>query len=104
MVARGFSGCRSTAMIVSVMFAELLLPVGIAPDRDEIEESLVAAFHDRLEVTGAGTGEFGSNLDLTLLPNVNPDELVAGVRATLTALGVVGAKLRISDGAEWTDL
>jgi hypothetical protein len=85
------------------MFAELLLPLGTSVDRDEIEDALGDALAN-LEVTGAGTGAYGSNLDLRLSPDVQHDDLIAGVRSTLAALGVVGGKLRIEGVDGWADV
>lgn len=86
------------------MFAELLLPTGISTDRDEIEDLLVTTFGDLLEVTGAGTGVYGSNLDLSLQSDIESNDLVAGIRGVLSGLGIVGAKVRIGGDAAWTDL
>jgi hypothetical protein len=88
----------------ATMFAELLLPLGTSVDRDDVEDALGDALAGHLEVTGAGTGAYGSNLDLQLCPDVESDELVAVVSSTLAALGVNGGKLRI-DGVEgWEDI
>jgi hypothetical protein len=97
-------GHLDVIMTPVTMFAELLLPVGMSVDRDEVEDSLRKAFGDRLEVTGAGTGALGSNLDLDMSPDIQPDDLIAGVRGILAALGVIGGKVRIEGTDRWADV
>lgn len=46
------------------LFAELHLPDETTVDRDELEDAVIEAFGDLADVTGAGSGNFGSNLDI----------------------------------------
>lgn len=85
-------------------FAELLLPRELSVDRDEVEHALGRALGDRMEVTGAGTGVYGSNLDLEIAPDVEPSDQIAAIRGSLAALGVIGGKLRIEGSDQWSDL
>ncbi len=86
------------------MFAELLLPLGMSTDRDEVADAIADAFADQLEMSGAGSGVYGSNLDLELIADLDPDELIVGVRRTLASLGVIGGKLRIEGSDAWTEV
>lgn len=86
------------------MFAELFLPLELSVDRDEVEDALGRVLGDRLEVTGAGAGVYGANLDLEVSPDVEPGDLIAAVRGALAALGVIGGKLRIEGCDQWSDV
>ena len=75
------------------MLAELVLPVDLPVDRDEVEDRIVAALGDEVEITGAGVGLGGSNLDLELTGDADRHAQV--IASLLRALGVAGATLRM---------
>lgn len=76
------------------MFAELHLPVGIPVDRDEVEDAVGAAIEGSGEVAGAGTGVYGSNLDLVLYDDADVPGLLAALGELVAAFGIVGARVR----------
>lgn len=73
-------------------------------DRDEVEDRLVEAFAGRVEVTGAGTGIHGSNLDLEFSGNTAVDDLVHEVGQVLALLSVGGARVRFQGADGWIRL
>ena len=77
------------------------LPVGL----DELEDALDAAFGDKGGVTGAGTGEMGSNLDLFIKDRrMTVEEVVEVIRNALAKFAVPRrSKIVIGDG-EYTVL
>lgn len=85
------------------MFAELLLPVGLEVDRDDVEDGVAEEFQDAVDVTGAGTGAYGANLDLEF-SSTDQSDVVNRLRAVLRSLAVNGAKVRFEGAADWTDL
>ncbi|WP_148045096.1 hypothetical protein [Nocardioides marmorisolisilvae] len=85
------------------LFAELLLPVGLEVDRDDVEDGVSEEFQDLVEVTGSGSGVYGANLDLEFR-SADQSELVSRLRAVLRALAVKGAKLRFEGATDWIDL
>lgn len=86
------------------MFAELILPRDLSVDRDDVEDALAEAIHGKGVVTGAGTGIYGSNLDLDLAEGWDREELLAVIRTTILALGVSGATIKLEGDTEVTRL
>lgn len=77
-------------------FVELTFPPRALGDvdRDDIEDALVDGWSGRLEVTGAGVGYKGSNLDIELGDDIALDAFVTWLRQYLRSVGVDGAVLR----------
>ena len=86
------------------MVAELHLPSGLAVDRDDVEDAIAACIDGVGEISGAGTGMFGSNLDLDLRDDVNVHVLVMAIMGSLDALGVSRARLRFDGEKRWLPL
>ncbi|MCA8992550.1 MAG: hypothetical protein KDA69_18890 [Planctomycetaceae bacterium] len=71
-------------MDVFIYFKERL-PVGL----DVLEDALDAALGENGEVTGSGTGQVGSNLDLYVDDNdMSVDEVVEMIRRALGVYGI----------------
>lgn len=86
------------------LFAELQLPADTPVDRDELEEAVIDAFEGMAEVTGAGTGSFGSNLDIQFDGALGRDDIVTTVKTVLASRGVEQAKLHFEGLEEWIGL
>lgn len=86
------------------MFAELHLPIGVPVDRDEVEDAVGEAIKGVGEVSGAGTGSYGSNLDLDLDDDVDIPGLLTTIGELVTTLGITGAKIRVEGHENWTPL
>lgn len=84
-------------------FAELLLPTGLNVDRDAVEDAVVEAFAGRAEVTGAGSGNYGLNLDLEF-EGIAHDSVVTMLKRVLASLEVGDARLRFEGSDEWIRL
>jgi hypothetical protein len=85
------------------LFAELLLPVGLKVDRDDVEDSVSEEFQDVVEVTGAGTGDYGANLDLEF-SSTDQSDVVSRLREVLRSLDIDVAKVRFEGAVDWIDL
>lgn len=86
------------------VFAELHLPLGLALDRDELEDQISTAFGQAAECVGAGSGVFGSNLDFEFGDDLDSDHVTRKLGALLHQLGVEGAKVRFNQSDNWTQL
>jgi hypothetical protein len=86
-----------------VDFVEIVIDGPIQLDRDDVEEALTDALGGAGEVTGAGTSEIGSHLDLEIDPIAPRQEVLDAVFRTLIALGIGdSARVRPGDASEWT--
>ena len=66
----------------------------------EIEDAIEASFGEVAEVTGGGSGQKGSNVDLRVDDKVPVEKVLDLVRSSLTSLGVRSARIVIN-GKEW---
>lgn len=83
-------------------FIEIVIDGPIPVDRDDVEDALSDALDGIGEVTGAGTGGFGSNLDLEVDPGADRNEVLQRVFATLRGLDLGdSARVRPGDGEAW---
>lgn len=86
------------------MFAELHLPDEMTVDRDELEDAVIEAFGGLADMTGAGSGNFGSNLDVEFGDPASRDDIVGTVKTVLASLGVERARVRFEGSEEWISL
>jgi hypothetical protein len=77
----------------------IYLPHNIDMARDEIEEALEQALGEVAEVTGGGSGQSGSNIDLAFEDRVPPEKALEIIRAALKNLGIPSAKI-VMNGSE----
>ncbi|MGW8884439.1 Imm21 family immunity protein [Streptomyces sp. NPDC055749] len=81
---------------------EIRLPGELPVDRDDVEDALNEALAGIGEVSGAGSGAFGSHLDVDIDPTAARGEVVARVLTVLDGLGLAGlARIRPGDGTDW---
>ena len=86
-------------------FVEVVIDGPIDVDRDDIEDELESALGDRGAVTGAGTGRFGSNLDLEIEPGADRQEILESIVSVLERIGVGDSvRVRPGDGELWIRL
>lgn len=83
-------------------FVEIWLDGPISVDRDDVEDALNEALEGIGEVTGAGSGEAGSNLDVEVDESF-PRELVLGkIFLVLNELEIGDSvRVRPGDGDLW---
>lgn len=84
-------------------FMEIRFSGELPVDRDDVEDALNEALAGIGEVSGAGSGVFGSHLDVDIDPVSAPsEEVMARVLAVLHGLGLAGlARIRPGDGTDW---
>ncbi|MGW9198542.1 hypothetical protein [Micromonospora chersina] len=83
-------------------FVELVIDGPIAADRDDIEDELNHALLGRGEVTGAGTSERGSHLDIDILATADRQAVLDTIFGVLAALDVGDSvRVRPGDGPTW---
>ncbi|MFE2616965.1 hypothetical protein ACFXA2_25530 [Micromonospora chalcea] len=83
-------------------FVELVIDGPIAVDRDDIEDELNNALAGRGEVTGAGTSERGSHLDVDILATADRQAVLDAIFGVLAALNVGDSvRVRPGDGQTW---
>ncbi|MFG2169292.1 hypothetical protein [Micromonospora chersina] len=83
-------------------FVELVIDGPIAADRDDIEDELNHALLGRGEVTGAGTSERGSHLDIDILATADRQAVLDAIFGVLAALNVGDSvRVRPGDGQTW---
>ena len=78
------------------MDAFIYFPPGLEIDRDTVEAALEDALGEAGEVTGAGSGVKGANLDLHIDDKAPVNKVLAVLREALTLLGVKRAKIVIN--------
>jgi len=87
---------------VDVDFVEIVIDGPTQLDRDDIEEALVEALTGTGEVTGAGTSQMGSHLDLEIDPAAPRQDVLNTIFRTLSALGIHDSiRVRPGDTNEW---
>jgi hypothetical protein len=75
------------------------LPCGI----DELEEALDSALGDKGEVTGSGTGETGSNIDVFIRDDaMSEEQTLLLIRRALADYGLPDTTRVVIDGREHT--
>lgn len=83
-------------------FVEIVLDGPLPVDRDDIEDALNEAFADSGEVTGAGSGRRGMNLDLEVDGSEPRSVVLERVFGVIADLGVGdAARVRPGDGEVW---
>jgi hypothetical protein len=83
-------------------FVEIRFDGSLQVDRDDIEESLNDHLEGVGEVTGAGSGEFGSHLDVEVAEEFPRDDVLGRIFAALRELEVGDvARVRPGDGETW---
>lgn len=83
-------------------FVEIVLDGPLPVDRDDIEDALNEAFIDTGEVTGAGSGRKGMNLDLEVDESEPKPVVLERVFGVLADLEVGdSARVRPGDGDVW---
>jgi hypothetical protein len=88
-----------------VDFVEIWLDGPIPVDRDDVEDSLNDNLSGVGEVVGAGTGEFGSNLDVEVEQGASKKFVLDRIFAVLTELRIGdSARVRPGDGDLWIRL
>jgi len=80
-------------MDVFIYFYDVL-PVAL----DELEDALDSGFSGIGEVTGTGTGEAGSNVDLEVTDSVPESQVIQIVRRTLSEFGIATKTTVVIDG------
>jgi hypothetical protein len=65
---------------------------------DELEDALIDALGDRGEVTGTGTGEKGSNLDLEFFAEIDESRALTLVREALAAFSLPASSEVVING------
>lgn len=86
------------------MFIEIHFPYQLPVDRDEIEDAISDAVGDDGEITGAGTGAFGSNLDVEITSSIDKTEVLSRIRRALRPFNLRLARARFGPGEPWEDL
>ncbi len=86
------------------MFMEIHFPTTCLIDRDDIEDALVEVLGDHLEITGAGVGAFGTNLDVEFDSGIDQRMAVAEVGLILVGLGVSDARIRAEGETDWIEV
>jgi hypothetical protein len=71
-------------------------PPDLEIEREDIEEAIEAAFGEVAQVTGGGSGQKGSNVDLLVDDKVPVEKVLDLVRSSLTSVGVRKAKIVIN--------
>ncbi|MER5458358.1 hypothetical protein ABT008_26670 [Micromonospora sp. NPDC002389] len=69
------------------MFVEIIFS-GLPIDRDDLEDALTAEFALDGEVTGAGTGEHGGNLDLEIAESADRTAALERLQKVFVELGI----------------
>ncbi|MGW0504284.1 hypothetical protein [Micromonospora sp. NPDC003241] len=69
------------------MFVEIVFS-GLPIDRDDLEDALNEEFKLDGEVTGAGTGVHGSNLDLEIAESADRTAALARMQKVFVELGI----------------
>jgi len=64
-------------------------------DRDDVEDAIADALGERGEITGAGTGISGWNLDVELFEDGDTDECLVLIAGALVDLGVGWVLVRL---------
>lgn len=83
-------------------FVEIRFDGSLPVDRDDIEESLNERLEGIGEVTGAGSGEFGSHLDVEVDEEFAKDDVLNKIFAALRELEIGDvARVRPGDGEKW---
>ncbi|MBU8858113.1 MULTISPECIES: hypothetical protein [unclassified Micromonospora] len=83
-------------------FVELVIDGQIDIDRDDLEDALNEALIGRGEVTGAGTGEHISHLDIDVLAAADGRAVLDAVFGVLAALDLGDSvRVRPGDGQTW---
>ncbi|MFC4148009.1 hypothetical protein ACFO0M_17275 [Micromonospora mangrovi] len=82
-------------------FVEFMIDGPLAVDRDDIEDELNRALLGRGEVTGAGTSESGSLLDVDVRATADRRAVLDAIFGVLAALEV-GDSVRVRPGDEQT--
>ncbi|GAA2729840.1 hypothetical protein [Actinocorallia aurantiaca] len=83
-------------------FVEIWIDGPIEVDRDDIEDALNEALAGAGEVSGAGSGTGGSNLDVDVFEGADRSNVLNRVFEVLNALGVGdSARVRPGDGDVW---
>ncbi|MFI7507566.1 hypothetical protein ACIBSS_12145 [Micromonospora aurantiaca] len=83
-------------------FVELVIDGRIDIDRDDLEDALNEALVGRGEVTGAGTSEYGSHLDVDVLVTADRRAVLDAVFGVLAALDLGDSvQVRPGDGQTW---
>ncbi|WP_091287150.1 hypothetical protein [Micromonospora haikouensis] len=83
-------------------FVEIVIDGPILVDRDDIEEGLNEALVGHGEVTGAGTSEAGSHLDVDIEPGSNRSLILERIFGVLETLSVGDSvRVRPGDGNDW---
>ena len=83
-------------------FVELVIDDLIAVDRDDIEDELNHALLGRGDVTGAGTSERGSHLDIDILATADRQAVLDSIFGVLATLDVGDSvRVRPGDGQTW---
>lgn len=86
-------------------FVEIWLDGPIPVDRDDVEDALDVALTGIGEVTGAGTGQGGSNLDVEVDEDVAKNVVLDRIFTVMRDLGVGdSARVRPGDGEVWIRL
>ena len=83
-------------------FIEIVFDGDIDVDRDDVEDALAEAFGGIGEVSGAGSGQGRSHLDLEVDPSISREGAIGRVMSVLGSLGVGdSARIRPGDGDVW---
>ncbi|MFC1438201.1 hypothetical protein ABUW04_08020 [Streptacidiphilus sp. N1-10] len=86
-------------------FVEIWFDGPMSVDRDDVEDALNSALQGIGEVTGGGTGETGSNLDVEVDGEFPKDLVVGKIFAVINELEVGdSARVRPGDGDLWIRL
>ncbi|MGC4903394.1 hypothetical protein ACLQ2Y_29205 [Micromonospora echinospora] len=86
-------------------FVELVIDGSVSVDRDDIEDALNEALAGQGEVTGAGTSQAGSHLDVEIDQLVDRLVVLEKVFLVLEQLQVGDAvRVRPGDGENWLRL
>jgi hypothetical protein len=83
-------------------FVEVLIDGAIEVDRDDVEDALSDALDGVGEVTGAGTSDVGSNLDVEVEPSAERSEVLGRIFEAVEQLGLGDAvRVRPGDSDDW---
>jgi hypothetical protein len=82
-------------------FVEVVIDRPIEVDRDDVEDELGIALGDMGSITGAGTGEDRSNLDIDIDPATDRSMALGVIFEVLGTLVGDAARVRPGDGEEW---
>ncbi|MFD4598976.1 hypothetical protein ACFWPQ_13185 [Streptomyces sp. NPDC058464] len=87
---------------VAVDFVEIWFDGPIPVDRDDVEDALNEALDGMGEVTGAGTGESGSNLDVEVEESAEKDIVLSRIFTVMSELEIGDSvRIRPGDGDLW---